>query len=802
MNSLKALFGILLFFVSMVASGQSYVTYYKKGESLSQSKNWPEAIEYLKAALQGSGSDKKSIATRNGVAAYFPNRELGIIYFLQGKKEDAKQLLEKSYRDEPTDRAIEFLQKIDPEWLASHQLATIPQAKPLFEKDKLEKSAESVEGGQTLTLKIPVRNDGEGRFENGKIRISASAPVKGIEFEPLTAVGDVRGGSSRTAQLTIRTNNLLTDGKVALVLKLESESGTVWDEIPVNFGTFSPPAPLLKMVGLVASNDSKLILEKGRRVKAVKLMLKNEGRGTLSKPRVSLTLNDQILTPVNSGVTTILAGETVTIPCEFFVPSTFTAATATVGVSVQEGSGTYNFSEKLSVPVQEPTTPLVHFDKGSTKWEGTREGFITLLSQPTLKYNVINESDEPSKDLIVRIVQAPSNFGLSVPASKKMVLLESNKTAGDELKLGVSPKLLKGNLAKFTLRLENTQGKLLDKMEVEAPVLISAKQTVSIPSAEETLNLTAKVGELLDNKFFFNLRYMGDQYEDNEAKSNYQKELIRTCFKKGDKVSLTNDIVPAELIRSGKFPEAFESESYLNNLALWYDSYQVDFQLDKARFSPILFSDKGVSYIDVYVPKKFTGKSKSKDFSGVTVTQENVLQIKITFDRYRQPNGKWDSKQLFIKGVEKVQNPATIANFATTEEWENKVANEKNDLMSLSSALNGLVDNLKSKLPATAKRLVAEPFMGKDGKSEGANAYKVQSELANSLALKKLKWINAEEWDPLKAVPNEEFLMEGTFEMMNTGLKLKINLRNFRTYESVGEAETTINPELLGSTNK
>lgn len=801
MKFLKILFGVLLFFVSIGASGQSYVTYYKKGESLSQSKNWPEAIEYLKAALQGSGSDKKSIATRNGVAAYFPNRELGIIYFMQGKKEDARRLLEKSYQEEPSDRAIEFLQKLDPEWLANHQLATIPQSKPLFEKDKLEKSAESVEGGQSLTLKIPVRNDGEGRFENGKIRIVASTPIKGLEFEPLTMVGDVRGGSNRVAQLTIRTNSLLTDGKASLVLKLESESGTVIDEVPVSFGTAAPPAPLLKMVGLVASNDTKLLLEKGRRAKAIKLLLKNEGRGTLAKPRITLTLNEQPVVLNTKDLTTILAGETVTIPCEFFVPSTYTAATASVGVSVQEGNGTYAFTEKVVVAVQEPVTPLVHFDKELTKWEGVREGFITLLSQPTLKYAVINESDESSKDLIVRVVQSPANTGLSVPASKKMALLESNKTAGDELKLGVSPKLLKGNLAKFTLRLENTQGKLLDKMDVEAPVRVAAKQTITIPSAEETLNLTVKIGELLDNKFFFNLRYMGDSYEDNEAKSNYQKELIRTCFKKGDKVSLTNDIVPVELIKSGKFPEAYEAESYLNNLALWYDSYQVDFQLDKARFSSILFSDKGVSYVDVYIPKKFTGKSKSKDFAGVTVTQENILQIKIVFERYRQPNGKWDSKQLFIKGVEKVQNPAMITAFGTTEEWEAKAAAEKNDLMSLSLSLNGLVDNLKSKLPVTAKRLVAEPFMGKDGKSEGG-VYKVQSEFVSSLALRKLKWVNAEEWDPVKAVPNEEFLMEGTYEPVSTGLKIRINLRNFRTYESMGEVETIINPELLGSTNK
>lgn len=131
------------------------------------------------------------------------------------------------------------------------------------------------------------------------------------------AVGDIRGGGSRLVQITIRTNQLLTDGKASLILSLESESGTVWDELPISFGTLSAPAPLIKLIGLFAGNDAKLVLEKGRRFKAVKLLLKNEGRGTLVKPRITLTLNEQPLAPSTYGLTTILAGETAAILCEF-----------------------------------------------------------------------------------------------------------------------------------------------------------------------------------------------------------------------------------------------------------------------------------------------------------------------------------------------------------------------------------------------------------------------------------------------------------------------------------------------------
>ncbi|MFN8344180.1 MAG: tetratricopeptide repeat protein [Spirosomataceae bacterium] len=792
--------GVFVILLTLEATAQKFVDFYKAGAKLNQEQKWAQSIEYFDAALKVSNTDTKAIVSRTGrPSEYFPNRELGVAYFMQGKKAEAKRYLEKSFSDEPTERAVEFLRKIDPDWQDPRSLAEIPKPpKPLLEKERLEKSAESVEGGQSITLKIPVKNEGEGRFEKGILRLVPQSVGKGIEFEPTIAVGDVRAGSNRTAQVTIRTNSLLTDGKASFVLKLESESGTVWDEVPVSFKTQSPPVPMLRVVGLVASNDSKLILEKGRRAKAVKLLVKNEGRGTFNKPTVSLTFNDRPLTAGGAALTTILAGETVTIPCDLFVPSHFSAAAATVTINVQEPSGLYNLSEKVNVPVQEPLTPLLHFDKTAIAWEGTREGFITLLSQPTVKYTIVNESDEPVNELIVRMVQSPVNPGFSVPGSKKMAALESNKKVGDELKLGISPKLLKGNQAKFTLRLENTQGKLLDKIEVEAPILLPPKQAANLPTAEETHKLVDKIQELLDNQFSFNLRYMGDSLETNEAKSNYQQELVRTCFKKGDKVSISNDIVLPELVRSGKFPEAFEAETYLNNLSLWYGNYLVEFALDKARYSKIQFNEKGVPYLDVYVKKIFRGKSKSKEFPGVEVNQENLLQFKMVFDRYKLPNGKWDTKQVFIKGIEKVPGATELtAQTFTNEEWEGKEAAEKNNLMSLSSALNGLTENLKSKLPATAKRLFAEPLIGKNGKNTDDFAYKMQNQLISSLNLKKLKWVNAEEWDPLKAVPNEDFILEGGYEMQSSGVKLTLTLRNFRTYETVAQSEAQINSEWL-----
>lgn len=795
---------IIVLFVWLVTPqvrAQKFVDFYKAGARLNQEQKWTQSVEYFDAALKVSNTDTKAIASRTGrPSEYFPNRELGIAYFMQGKKEAAKRHLEKSFLDEPTERAVEYLRKIDPDWQDPRSIADIPKPpKPLFEKERLEKSAESVEGGQSITFKVPIRNEGEGKFEKGLIRVVPQIIGKGIEFEPTVAVSDVRAGANRSMQVTIRTNSLLVDGKASFLLKLESESGKIWDEVPINFKTQSPPVPLLRVVGLVASNDAKLILEKGRRTKAVKLLLKNEGRGMFNKPTIALTFNEQPITIGGTAPTTILAGETVTIPCDLFVPSGFAATTATVTVNVREPGGVYNLSEKLTVPVQEPLTPLVHFDKESIKWEGTREGFITLLSQPIVKFNIINESDEPVKELVVRMVQTPVNPGFSVPGSKKIASLESNKAAGDELKLSVFPKLLKGNQAKFTLRLENVQGKLLDKMEVEADILLPPKQVITPPTVAETNALIDKVNQEVDSKFISRLGLMGDAFDELTLKKDYLINLMKECLKKGANVNFYNDIGPEELIKSGKLRETLPAETYLNNSLIWYDSYQVEFQVEKALYSPIQFNEKGEPFLDMYVEKSFAGTSKSTDFNGIKVANKNLLQIKYTFQRNKQKDGKWTSAQLYIAGIDKVvPNDKLTENNFTKEQWESKEGEEINELMSLSTVLNPVVAALKNKLPATAKRLVAEPFIEKNGKYGDADMLRIQNQLISELNIKRLKWIDVNEWDAGKAVPGEDFILEGKYELLSSGLKLSLTLRNFRTFEIMTETTTNIGLELLG----
>lgn len=795
----------ILFFIyasTHTVVAQKFIDFYKIGAKKNQEQKWAEAVEALELALKVSATDVKSVASRTGrPSEYYPNRELGIAFLMQGKKEEAKRYLEKSFADEPTERAKEYLLKLDPNWQDPRLLADIPKLpKPLFEKERIEQNLQTVEGGQDITIKISIRNEGEGRFEKGLIRIIPQLMGKGIEFEPTVAIGDVRSGATRTVQVTIHTNGLLVDGKAAFLLRLEGESGTAWDETPIAFKTLTPPAPLIKIVGLMAANDTKLVLEKGRRVKNAKLVLKNEGRGKLNKPSIVLILNEQPVTIGGPALSAILAGESVTIPCELFVSSAFTQPNVPLSVRIQENGGTYNLNEKLTVAVQEPLTPLVHFDKETITWEGMREGFVTLLSQPSIRYNIVNESDELAKDLVVKMVQTPINPGFNVPTPQKIAIIAANKMIGEELKLGVFSKLLKDIKTKFTLRLENTQGKLLDKIEVDAPILLPPKQSVALPSVAETNALIEMVTQNLDSKFIQRISLMGDQFDDFATKKNYLIGLLKDCLRKGSKALFYNDIVPPELIANSKFSEKLTAETYLNNALLWYDSYQVDYQLEKALYSPIQFNDKGDAFMDVYIEKSFVGISKSTDFKEVKVTNNNLLQIKYTFKRNKQKDGKWTSSELYIEGIEKISKDGQLAesNF-NRQQWEAKEAEETNDMMSLSAILNPLIETVKNKLPATAKRLVSEPFMEKGGKYGDKNTFKLQNQFISAMESKRLKWIDATDWEPIKAVPGEDFILEGKYELVSNGLKLSLILRNFRTFETITEASANIGMELLGA---
>src|SRR4030042_5788867 len=108
--------GIGIFFfllLSDICAGQTYFEYYQNGLNYADSDSLNLAIDSFEKALKIRGTDDKQARTY-GVhfIEYFPNRELGIIYYKLNNLDLAIKYLEKSMNVKPSERAKECLLNI------------------------------------------------------------------------------------------------------------------------------------------------------------------------------------------------------------------------------------------------------------------------------------------------------------------------------------------------------------------------------------------------------------------------------------------------------------------------------------------------------------------------------------------------------------------------------------------------------------------------------------------------------------------------------------------------------------------
>lgn len=86
--------------------------HFERAMSCEEGEFYERAIDDLKAALKSRDNDARMAKTYGlHFIEYFPHRELGIIYFKQGKFEDAIKELEKSISQEETAKAAYYLNK-------------------------------------------------------------------------------------------------------------------------------------------------------------------------------------------------------------------------------------------------------------------------------------------------------------------------------------------------------------------------------------------------------------------------------------------------------------------------------------------------------------------------------------------------------------------------------------------------------------------------------------------------------------------------------------------------------------------
>ncbi len=103
--------------------------YYQRGVSYSEGEFWEDAAADFGKALQKRKDDQRRARTYGmHFIDYFPNRELGIAYFHQGRFQEAIQALETSLKTADSARAKFYLNKARRAWLNETNLDTLPPA--------------------------------------------------------------------------------------------------------------------------------------------------------------------------------------------------------------------------------------------------------------------------------------------------------------------------------------------------------------------------------------------------------------------------------------------------------------------------------------------------------------------------------------------------------------------------------------------------------------------------------------------------------------------------------------------------
>ena len=93
---------------------QNWWNYYERGTTYAHNNCWEEAVQDFKTAIELRPGDTKRARTYGiRVIAYFPHRELGIVYYHLGRYRDAIRELDTSLRHVSTEneKAINYLNR-------------------------------------------------------------------------------------------------------------------------------------------------------------------------------------------------------------------------------------------------------------------------------------------------------------------------------------------------------------------------------------------------------------------------------------------------------------------------------------------------------------------------------------------------------------------------------------------------------------------------------------------------------------------------------------------------------------------
>jgi len=175
---------LFLSFFSSLAFADEWYKSYQEGVELLKVGDHRTATRKFQEALSKKNEDIDRIRTYGmHFIEYYPNRELGICLYFLGDLEGAKEYLDISISQEPSDRANKFLNKISKNIVPAESVASTP----IETESKPSASAASTPSGSLIPIAPPVDLSSS---ETNKKRLEIEVAKKSVGEQGIKLVGE------------------------------------------------------------------------------------------------------------------------------------------------------------------------------------------------------------------------------------------------------------------------------------------------------------------------------------------------------------------------------------------------------------------------------------------------------------------------------------------------------------------------------------------------------------------------------------------------------------------------------------
>ena len=225
--------------------------------------------------------------------------------------------------------------------------------------------------GQTFSVNVWVKNQGEADIENGVVTVSPSSGLTIVDSSPSYAIGRLRDGKTASFRVNLRVLD-----------SIESESQSIDvdfsfrydDEVSTSLKRGSAKQTLLIPVSVPAGNETDPILQIGRRsqtkaiakgeTQTVSLWVRNLSDTDLTSALATVSPSSGLMIADNSASSllgAIPAGGTVTFDVKVKAPGDISEAAQSLDVSIKynylKGRSTVQGTSNESIPLSAIATP-------------------------------------------------------------------------------------------------------------------------------------------------------------------------------------------------------------------------------------------------------------------------------------------------------------------------------------------------------------------------------------------------------------------------------------------------------------